>query len=59
MDAKLDRILGELTTINNRLNSHDTHLACVETGKLDASKGGGEDAHHGGGKDHRDDRDCD
>jgi len=55
LDAKLDRILGQLTTINNRLNSHDTRLARMETGKLDAGKGGGEDAHHGGGEDDRDD----
>ena len=44
MDAKLDRILGQLTTINNRLNSHASRLARVETGKPDAGKGaGGED----------------
>jgi hypothetical protein len=31
--------------MDNRLNSHDTRLACVETGKPDAGKGagGGED----------------
>jgi len=33
MDAKLDRILGQLTTMNNRLDSHDARLARVETGK--------------------------
>jgi hypothetical protein len=32
MDAKLDHILGQLTTINIRLNSHDTRLPHVETG---------------------------
>ena len=41
MDAKLDRILGQLTTINNRLNSHDSRLARVETGKTNDGKGAG------------------
>ena len=38
MDAKLDRILGQLTTITNRLNSHDHRLARIESGKVDAGK---------------------
>ena len=41
MDAKLDRILGQLTIINNRLNSHAARLARVEQGKPDAGKGAG------------------
>jgi hypothetical protein len=49
MDAKLDHILGQLTTINNHLNSHNSHLAHVETGKTDDGKGtGGNDDHSGG-----------
>ena len=48
MDAKLDRILGQLTTINNRLNSHDSRLARVETSKTNDDKGaGGNDDHSG------------
>jgi hypothetical protein len=47
MDAKLDRILGQLTTINNCLNFNDTRLTRVESGKADASKGAGGDADHG------------
>jgi hypothetical protein len=54
MDAKLDRILGQLTTMNNRLNSHDDWLARVETGKPDAGKSSGEDNTRGGRDDHRD-----
>jgi len=57
MDAKLDRILGQLTTMNNRLNSHDARLAHVEMGKPDAGKSSGEDDNHGGGDAHRDARD--
>ena len=66
MDAKLDRILGQLTTITNRLNSHDSRLARVESVKSDAGKGGarGKDDTHGGadftrddGDTHRDNRD--
>jgi len=46
MDAKLDRILGQLTTITNRLNSHDHRLARIESGKggvTDDAVGGGDD----------------
>lgn len=68
VDAKLDHIFGQLTAINNRLNSHDSRLARVETGKPDPGKGGsgagGEDAHcgseddtHGDRDGHREDRD--
>jgi hypothetical protein len=64
MDAKLDCILGQLTTMNNRLNSHDARLAPVEIGKPNAGKSsgeddtcGGEDDTRGGGDDHRDSRD--
>jgi len=60
MDAKLDRILGQLTTMNNRLNSHDARLARVETGKPAAGKGLGgddsrddEDSHYDSRDDHR------
>jgi len=41
MDAMLDRILGQLTIMNNRLNSHASRLARVETDKPDAGKGAG------------------
>jgi len=57
MDAKLDRILGQLTTMNNRLNSHDARLTRVETGTPHAGKSSGEDNTNGGGDAHRDDRD--
>jgi hypothetical protein len=40
LDAKLDRIFCQLTTITNCLNSHDSRLARVETGKPNPSKGG-------------------
>lgn len=44
MEEKLDRILGQLTTITNRLNSHDSRLARVEGGKPVAGLGAaGED----------------
>jgi len=50
MDAKLDRILGQLTTINNRLNSVprypllvDARLARVEIGNHDSGKDSGKD----------------
>jgi len=48
LDANFDRIFGQLTSITNRLNSHDSRLARVETGKPDAGKGvDGEDGHGG------------
>ena len=59
VEAKLDRILGQLTTITNRLNSHDARLARIESGKPDAGKGeaGGDDATHGGAAFNRTDGD--
>jgi len=30
MVAKLDRILGQLTTLNNWMDSHDKHIARTE-----------------------------
>jgi len=30
MDAKLDNILTQLSTMNKRLNSHDERIACLE-----------------------------
>ena len=61
LEEKLDRIFGQLTTITNRLNFHDSSLAHVETGKPDSGKGredthGGEDVHRDDGGVHREDR---
>ena len=53
MDAKLDRILGQLTTITNRLNSHDQRMARIESGKVDAGKGTATEDAAGGGDDIR------
>ena len=57
MDAKLDRILGQLTTITNRLNSHDQRLARIESSEADAGKGAATDDAAGGGDDIRAGRD--
>jgi hypothetical protein len=59
MDAKLDSILGQLSTITNRLNSHDTRLGRIEKAKIDTNDNGIPDAtgprkSTGGGHDHRD-----
>ena len=43
MNAELDRILGQLTTINNRLNSHRARLVRVEIGKANSGKDSGKD----------------
>ena len=57
MDAKLDRTLGQLTTITNRLNSHDHRLVRIESGKADAGKGAVTDDAASGGDDIRTGRD--
>lgn len=66
IDAKLDRISGQLTTITNRLNSHDARLARPEKVKAGSNDGGvsdldsrrvpngGDDESRGGGEDFRD-----
>jgi len=41
LDAKFDRMFAQLTTITNRLNSHDQRMARIEIGKPDAGKGTG------------------
>lgn len=63
LEEKLDRIFGQLTTITKRLNSHDSRLACVETGKHDFDKGreeadSSEDAHRDDTGAHREDREA-
>jgi hypothetical protein len=60
LEVKLDRIFGQLTTITNRLNSHDSRLTRVEMGKPDSGKGGedtlgGEDVHRDNKGTHRED----
>ena len=39
LDAKFDRVFAHLTTITNRLNSHDQQMARIESGKPDMGKG--------------------
>ena len=48
LDKKFDRMFAQLTTITNRLNSHDRRMARIESGKPDAGKGtDGTDDHVG------------
>jgi hypothetical protein len=48
LDKKFDRMFAQLTTITNRLNSHDRRMARIESDKPDAGKGtDGTDDHVG------------
>jgi hypothetical protein len=60
LDAKFNHMFAQLTTITNRLSSHDQRMARIESSKHDASKGASGAEDHGGNADaYRDDTDDD